>query len=135
MRFFPLLAPSCRHNLQGFHGETVSLCRCNHTAVHSIKLFDLGYVVYASNVHYLRLRALRWLASDEHRADVISGDIGDWILAGKPHLSKLILNPLIHSRRISKSQRRTRKHHRFQPRGAIPDSVHTHKGYTDTIEW
>ncbi|KAJ7811120.1 P-loop containing nucleoside triphosphate hydrolase protein [Mycena leptocephala] len=40
-----------------------------------------GFVMYASNVDYLRLRALNWLVSGEYHEDIISGNIADWILA------------------------------------------------------
>ncbi|KAJ6603580.1 P-loop containing nucleoside triphosphate hydrolase protein [Mycena vulgaris] len=44
-------------------------------------LWMQAYVVYSDNVHYLRLRALKLLASKEYREDVISGDLGGWIYA------------------------------------------------------
>ncbi|KAF7357995.1 P-loop containing nucleoside triphosphate hydrolase protein [Mycena venus] len=39
-----------------------------------------GFVMYASNLDYLRLRALKWLGSEEYRQDIVSGNLVDWIL-------------------------------------------------------
>ncbi|KAJ6603585.1 P-loop containing nucleoside triphosphate hydrolase protein [Mycena vulgaris] len=44
-------------------------------------LWMRAYVVYSDNVDYLRLRALKLLASKDYREDVISGDLGGWIYA------------------------------------------------------
>ncbi|KAJ6556425.1 P-loop containing nucleoside triphosphate hydrolase protein [Mycena capillaripes] len=43
--------------------------------------WKLGFVAYASNLDYLRIRALNWLGSGQYREDVISGNLGDWISA------------------------------------------------------
>ncbi|KAJ6556272.1 P-loop containing nucleoside triphosphate hydrolase protein [Mycena capillaripes] len=40
-----------------------------------------GFVTYASNVDYLRLRALKLLGSEEYHEDTISGNLAEWILA------------------------------------------------------
>ncbi|KAJ6501097.1 P-loop containing nucleoside triphosphate hydrolase protein [Mycena vitilis] len=39
-----------------------------------------GFVVYASNLHYLRLRALSLLVSPTYRSDVRSNNLRNWIL-------------------------------------------------------
>ncbi|KAJ6568016.1 P-loop containing nucleoside triphosphate hydrolase protein [Mycena vulgaris] len=44
-------------------------------------LWMQAYVVYSDNAHYLRLRALKLLASKDYREDVTSGDLGGWIYA------------------------------------------------------
>ncbi|KAJ7491750.1 P-loop containing nucleoside triphosphate hydrolase protein [Mycena galericulata] len=43
-------------------------------------LWMKAYVAYADNVDYLRLRALNMLTSDDYREDVITANIGAWIL-------------------------------------------------------
>ncbi|KAJ7307912.1 hypothetical protein DFH08DRAFT_491355 [Mycena albidolilacea] len=37
--------------------------------------WKLGFVAYASNLDYLRIRALNWLGSGQYREDVISGNL------------------------------------------------------------
>ncbi|KAJ6468271.1 P-loop containing nucleoside triphosphate hydrolase protein [Mycena sanguinolenta] len=40
-----------------------------------------GFLRYASNFDYIRLRALRWFASEEYREDILSGNLAEWIVA------------------------------------------------------
>ncbi|KAF7375308.1 Lipid A export ATP-binding/permease protein MsbA [Mycena sanguinolenta] len=40
-----------------------------------------GFLRYASNLDYLRLRALRWFAGEEYREDILSGNLAEWIVA------------------------------------------------------
>jgi hypothetical protein len=97
--------------------------------------FDfVGFVMYASNVDYLRLRALNWLVSGEYHEDIISGNIADWILAGKPFLTD-DRTGILHSLRIPKGQRCARKYLRFFPSNTVLVSEITHNGYTDATEW
>ncbi|KAF7353971.1 Lipid A export ATP-binding/permease protein MsbA [Mycena venus] len=44
-------------------------------------MWDRAYVAYASNIHYLRIRALRLFASKKYREELISANIKLWIVA------------------------------------------------------
>jgi hypothetical protein len=42
----------------------------------------VAHVVHTNNPHYQRMNALRSMAGDTYRAEVLGGDIGDYIVAG-----------------------------------------------------
>jgi hypothetical protein len=44
--------------------------------------FSSVYLVYSNNVHYLRMRALQKLSTEQYRHDVISGNVAGYIAEG-----------------------------------------------------
>ena len=40
------------------------------------------YLVYSNNVHYLRMRAMSKLSTQDYRHDILSGNVADYIAEG-----------------------------------------------------
>jgi hypothetical protein len=63
-------------------GKVIMNCWICDTLKTSFFEFPTVYLVYSNNVHYLRMRAMSKLSTQDYRHDILSGNVADYIAEG-----------------------------------------------------